>query len=139
MADEPIHDLTAAYALDALDPHEEERYADPTYAPKNEPLVVTEPGTVMTDPNHWQPLALDKQISQNGLPIPGKVQTFIGPYWGHVTSFALPPSDAGTAAARRRRHGQGIQGRGGRDHPTQPSAGRHQWRDDRHQSGSLRG
>ncbi len=76
--------------------HEEERYADPTYAPKNEPLVVTEPGTVMTDPNHWQPLALDKQISQNGLPIPGKVQTFIGPYWGHVTSFALPPSDAGT-------------------------------------------
>jgi hypothetical protein len=76
--------------------HEEERYADPTYTPKNEPLVVTEPGTVMNDPNHWQPLALDKQISQNGLPIPGKVQTFIGPYWGHVTSFALPPSDAGT-------------------------------------------
>lgn len=75
---------------------EEERYADPTYTPRNEPLVVTEPGTVMTDPNRWQPLALDKQISQNGLPIPGKVQAFIGPYWGHVTSFALPPSDAGT-------------------------------------------
>jgi anti-sigma-K factor RskA len=28
MADEPIHDLTAAYALDALDPHEEERYEE---------------------------------------------------------------------------------------------------------------
>jgi hypothetical protein len=76
--------------------HEDERYADPTYRPKNEPLVVTEPGTVMADPNHWQPLALDKQISQNGLPIPGKVQSFIGPSWGHVRSFALPPSDTGT-------------------------------------------
>jgi anti-sigma-K factor RskA len=28
MADEPIHDLTAAYALDALDPHDEERYEE---------------------------------------------------------------------------------------------------------------
>ena len=28
MADEPIHDLTAAYALDALDPEEEERYEE---------------------------------------------------------------------------------------------------------------
>ncbi len=28
MADETIHDLTAAYALDALDPHDEERYEE---------------------------------------------------------------------------------------------------------------
>ena len=28
MADEPIHDLTAAYALDALDPHDEERFEE---------------------------------------------------------------------------------------------------------------
>ena len=28
MADEPIHDLTAAYALDALDAHDEERYEE---------------------------------------------------------------------------------------------------------------
>ena len=75
---------------------EDERYKDSSYVPKNDPLVVAEPGTVMKDPNHWQPLALDKQVSQNGLPIPGQVQTFIGPYWGHVTSFALPPSDQGT-------------------------------------------
>ncbi|HET7678331.1 MAG TPA: vanadium-dependent haloperoxidase [Candidatus Limnocylindrales bacterium] len=75
---------------------EDERYVDASYNPRNEPLVVTEPGTVMRDPDRWQPLALDKQLAQNGLPIPGKVQTFIGPHWGHVTGFALPTSDAGT-------------------------------------------
>jgi hypothetical protein len=76
--------------------HEEERYTDASYKPLNEPLDVTKSGTVMADPNHWQPLALAQQISQNGIPIPGQVQSFIGPYWGHVTSFALPASDAGT-------------------------------------------
>ncbi len=75
---------------------EDERYKDPTYTPGNEPLEVAKPGTVMKDPNRWQPLALDQQISQNGLPIPGQVQSFIGPQWGHVTSFALPPSERGT-------------------------------------------
>jgi hypothetical protein len=50
----------------------------------------------MADPNAWQPLALDRQLSQNGLPIPGKVQTFIGPTWGWVTPFALPSSESGT-------------------------------------------
>jgi PAP2 superfamily len=75
---------------------EDERYKDADYVPKNEPLVVAQRGTVMKDPNHWQPLALDKQLSQNGLPIPGQVQTFIGPHWGHVTSFALAASDQGT-------------------------------------------
>jgi len=74
---------------------EEARYVDTSYAPVNEPLIVSEPGTIMSDPNHWQPLALDKQIAQNGLPIPGKVQVFIGPHWGHVAAFALPASDAG--------------------------------------------
>ena len=75
---------------------EEVRYKDSSYVPRNDPLVVTEPGTVMDAPSYWQPLALDKQLSQNGLPIPGKVQTFIGPQWGHVKSFALPPSETGT-------------------------------------------
>jgi hypothetical protein len=75
---------------------EAERYTSSDYTPANDPLVVSEPGTVMKAPNRWQPLALEKQLSQNGLPIPGKVQTFIGPDWGHVTSFALPPSDQGT-------------------------------------------
>ena len=74
---------------------EDERYKDPTYRPVNEPLEVAQPGTTMRDPNRWQPLSLAKQLSQNGLPIPGQVQSFIGPYWGHVTSFALPKSDTG--------------------------------------------
>src|SRR3990172_7247352 len=50
----------------------------------------------MVDPNRWQPLSLEKQLSQNGFPIPGKVQTAIGTQWGHVETFALPPSEAGT-------------------------------------------
>jgi Domain of unknown function (DUF6851) len=74
---------------------EDERYKDPSYRPVNDPLEVAQPGTFMRDPNHWQPLALDKQLSQNGLPIPGQIQSFIGPHWGHVTSFALAPSDTG--------------------------------------------
>jgi hypothetical protein len=74
---------------------EDDRYKDTEYRPVNEPLVVTDPGTVMNNPNRWQPLSLAKQLSQNGLPIPGNIQTFIGPFWGHVTPFALTPSDAG--------------------------------------------
>jgi hypothetical protein len=75
---------------------EDERYVDPSYKPVNDPLPVASPGTVMRDPNHWQPLALAQQLSQNGLPIPGQVQKFIGPHWGHVKPFALAPSAAGT-------------------------------------------
>jgi hypothetical protein len=75
---------------------EDERYVDNSYRPANDPLVVADPGAEMRDPNAWQPLSLGEQLSQNGLPIPGNVQTYIGPHWGHVTSFALPPSPTGT-------------------------------------------
>jgi hypothetical protein len=75
--------------------HEPVRYAPVKYAPVNPPLVVSEPGTTMTDPSRWQPLALAQIVAQNGVPIPGKVQTFIGPYWGHVKTFALPASARG--------------------------------------------
>jgi hypothetical protein len=75
---------------------ENERYVDSSYRPVNEPLIVDEPGAKMADPNRWQPLSLENQLSQNGLPIPGRIQEFIGPHWGRVTSFALPPSEAGT-------------------------------------------
>ena len=74
---------------------EELRYADPTYTPANPPLVVAEAGAEMRDPNRWQPLALARLVAQNGTPIPGSVQTFIGPHWGDVAGFALPPSRDG--------------------------------------------
>jgi uncharacterized protein DUF6851/vanadium-dependent haloperoxidase-like protein len=75
--------------------HETLRYLDPRFKPANAPLVVAEPGTEMRDPNGWQPLALGRIVAQNGLPVPGKVQTFIGPHWGHVAGFALPKSPKG--------------------------------------------
>ena len=75
---------------------EQDRYFDSAYTPANEPLEVGEQGTTMADPNRWQPLSLEKQLSQNGLLIPGKVQIAIGTHWGHVTPFALAASDAGT-------------------------------------------
>src|SRR5438876_2357133 len=70
-------------------------YADESYVPVNTPLVVAEPGTGMHDPTFWQPLALDQNVAQNGLTVPGKVQTFIGAHWGHVRGFALPASKNG--------------------------------------------
>ena len=75
---------------------EQQRYIDTDYTPANPPLVVAEPGTTMTDPDKWQPLALAQFVAQNGLPIPGNVQRFVGPQWGHVRTFALPPSAQGT-------------------------------------------
>jgi hypothetical protein len=75
---------------------EDERYEDSTYRPANDAMVVSDPGAVMKDPNSWQPLSLGLQLSQNGLLIPGNVQTYIGPHWGYVSSFALPVSPTGT-------------------------------------------
>jgi hypothetical protein len=75
---------------------EDQRYIDTDYHPVNAPLVVAEPGTEMADPNRWQPLALAQIVAQNGLPIPGSVQRFVGPQWGYVEPFALPPSSDGT-------------------------------------------
>jgi hypothetical protein len=75
---------------------EQQRYIDTDYQPSNPPLVVSESGTTMTDPNLWQPLALTQFVAQNGLPIPGNVQRFVGPHWGQVRPFALPHSPQGT-------------------------------------------
>ena len=74
---------------------ERQNYADPSYRAVNEPLVVARPGAVMHDPLFWQPLALDQIIAQNGIAVPGRVQSFIGAGWGHVRGFALPPSADG--------------------------------------------
>jgi hypothetical protein len=75
--------------------NEQLRYADPDYAPANGPLVVKAGAPDMRDPSRWQPLALDVQIAQNGIAVPGKVQRFVGPHWGSVRGFALPPSREG--------------------------------------------
>lgn len=84
--------------------NEAEDYADASYQPVNKPLIVKEIGIDLLDPetdpakhdpnyrldpNRWQPLALDKIISQNGIPLPGKIQTSIGSQWGTVTPFAM--------------------------------------------------
>jgi FG-GAP-like repeat/ASPIC and UnbV/Domain of unknown function (DUF6851) len=74
---------------------EARHYADESYTPVNAPLVVAQPGTAMHDSTFWQPLALDQSVAQNGLAVPGKVQTFIGAQWGHVRGFALPRSKKG--------------------------------------------
>jgi hypothetical protein len=72
-------------------------YRSTDYTPVNPPLVVASPGTTMTDPNRWQPLQIEHMISQNGIPVTNGVQVAVGPDWGHVTSFALPPGgSAGT-------------------------------------------
>jgi hypothetical protein len=77
---------------------EERHYIDTDYRPVNQPLVVADPGATMSDPNRWQPLALARIVAQNGLPVPGGVQRFVGSQWGHVTSFAMPASDDGLPA-----------------------------------------
>jgi hypothetical protein len=74
---------------------EQQHYVDTTYTPPNPPLIVKQPGTTMHDPTLWQPLALDQIVAQNGIAVPGKVQTFIGAQWGHVRAFALPASRKG--------------------------------------------
>jgi len=70
--------------------NEADGYDAVDYEPVNPPLVVDRTGTVMDDPNRWQPLELEKMVAQNGLPLDETVQTFVGPHWGSVTSFALP-------------------------------------------------
>ncbi len=72
-------------------------YASPGYQPVNPPLTVARPGTTMTDPNRWQPLQIEHMISQNGIPVVNGVQQAVGPHWGRVSSFALPPGGAAGA------------------------------------------
>ena len=73
-------------------------YTAPDYKPVNPPLVVKNTGDPgLVDPNRWQPLQLEHMISQNGVPVTNGVQQAVGPHWGHVTPFAIPPGgSAGT-------------------------------------------
>lgn len=73
--------------------NEANAYADTTdYTPTNQPLLVDRPGAICEDAAIWQELNLAQGETQNGLIVPGQ-QTYIGPNWGFVTPFALPPED----------------------------------------------
>lgn len=72
--------------------NEANAYGDTTnYLAVNQPLLVDRAGTVCAEPKHWQELNLAQAETQNGLIVPSGVQKYIGPNWGFVTSFALPP------------------------------------------------
>ncbi|MDW3178626.1 MAG: vanadium-dependent haloperoxidase [Acidimicrobiia bacterium] len=47
----------------------------------------------MNDPNRWQPLSIDGQMTQNGQRVGTVAQRFIGPNWGFVTPFAITADD----------------------------------------------
>jgi hypothetical protein len=75
--------------------NEADGYADPTYLPVNDPLIVSESGTTMVDPNRWQPLEIEGMVAQNGAPLEETVQTFVGSQWGGVRPFAIEPGADG--------------------------------------------
>ncbi len=69
-------------------------YANQFYFPINEPLVPSLPGNPeITDPNRWQPLALQFFIDQSGNVIPFGYPEALSPEWGHVSAFALKDED----------------------------------------------
>ena len=59
--------------------------------------LIADPGangyTADTNPNYWQPLALSSSVSQNGIPTPGGVQTFVGVQSLATTPFSLTRTD----------------------------------------------
>lgn len=74
--------------------NEQDGYKNLFYLPVNEPLVPALPGNPdITNPNRWQPLALDFFEDQGGNVIVGGYPGFLSPEWGRVTPFALQPQD----------------------------------------------
>jgi len=71
--------------------NEADGYANQYYEPVNAPLVPALPGNPdITDPNRWQPLALQFFTDQSGIVL-GAYPDFLSPEWGQVTPFALTP------------------------------------------------
>ncbi|HEX7082797.1 MAG TPA: FG-GAP-like repeat-containing protein [Gaiellaceae bacterium] len=64
-------------------------YADPTYAPRNQPLIVARAGSTVHDATFWQPLALAQVSPRGSGAVPAEVQSFVGSQWGRVRTFAL--------------------------------------------------
>lgn len=64
-------------------------YNDQSYQTVNQPLWVTSGSIQMSDPERWQPLALETATTQNGITVAPGVQNFITPHWGFVDTFAI--------------------------------------------------
>lgn len=47
-----------------------------------------------TNPNFWQPLSMSTSVSQNGIPTPGGIQSFLGVQSLATTPFSLTRTDA---------------------------------------------
>lgn len=70
--------------------NEQNGYADTTnYAPINDPLYLNASGTVMVDPDRWQPLSFDEFVTQNGIELGAWTQEFQGVNTGYVSTFAM--------------------------------------------------
>lgn len=74
-------------------------FADSTgYAPVNDPMDFTLPGTTLNDLNRWQPIHFEGgQTDKFGLPVEGNDQVFMTPQWPNVKPFAMKPSDKSAA------------------------------------------
>ncbi len=75
---------------------------DSGYFPVNPECVFALPGATqppfeVQDPNHWQQLAFDHLVLQNGIVIGTALQEFVGVAWGDTQSFAIPPVPPGDA------------------------------------------
>ncbi len=77
--------------------NESDSYLNQVYEPVNEFLAPAEPGNPnMTDPNRWQPLALDVFIDQSGNVTSNNTPEFLSPEWGQVSPFSLKEEDKTT-------------------------------------------
>ncbi|MEZ5040031.1 MAG: MopE-related protein [Saprospiraceae bacterium] len=73
--------------------NEQNNYANTYYAPMNEALLMNQPGNpTLTNPDHWQPLALSLFIDQSGQVL-ANTPPFLSPEWGQVVPFALSADD----------------------------------------------
>lgn len=76
------------------------------FAPVNPPLTFEDPGTVMSDPNHWQPLHFKgNRVDQFGAPINESTQKNLTPFWGAVAPFAMTAGDRSSSGVY---HDQGM-------------------------------
>jgi hypothetical protein len=69
-------------------------YTEDNGYPANEPILPDLPGNPdLTDPNRWQPIALEFFIDQSGELILGGYPEALSPEWGIVTPFSLKSED----------------------------------------------